>query len=322
MDYKELPLEERIQLASQYALLLTADNKSNEEIFDILKSDYALTDEQATQAFASMRSTNKTEYNLTVRGNFLKAVGLIVFCLLAFIVYYFMGKEMGSLAPLSWVVAFLFGICVMGAVVLMARIIWDKVSFRVVKKGSYSISFDQFDKAMASFAFVSLFSLCMGCYVYYTHVGIIKENEITTIHGCLLTEPVRHGHTGGKTTSYYYAFKFRGSNLEFRFFDYYYRYAKDVSRIKTIKKGDTVSVQIAKTDLPETNDPDASGRINLVNLAFNNVFFIDHNYRNARVNKSNQTIFYVSQVAMAVIILILLLKKLFQYLSYRKMTGN
>src|SRR5689334_15557805 len=96
MNYKDLPLDERITLASQYALLLVADNKPLEEIIGILKSDYALTEEQAAQAFAAMRSNYKAEYNSTVRSNVLNALGAIGLCFFAFLLYYFMGKEMGS----------------------------------------------------------------------------------------------------------------------------------------------------------------------------------------------------------------------------------
>jgi hypothetical protein len=322
MDYKELPLEERIQLASQYALLLTADVKSNEEIIGILKADYALTDEQAVQAFASMSSDYKAEYNSTVRGNFLKALGLIGVSLAAFLFYYFMGKEMGSLGILAGILAFFCGTSALGAVVLLGRIVWDKLNLLIVKKGrpggTVSIGYDQFDKMMGTFVFISFFLLCLFSYEYFSNAGIVDENNIATIHNCIVTQPVRYENTGGKSRSYYYTFKFKGSDLEFNFFDRYYKYAKDVSLISTLKKGDTVSVQIEKADLPKTNDPTVSGRINLVNLAINNVFFIDHAYRNARVSKSNKISFYVLLAAFSVIVLVLLLKKLYQYLHYRK----
>lgn len=56
MDYKDRPLEDRKNLATQYALFLMAESKPNREIIHILKSDYALTNEEAAQVFEVARS--------------------------------------------------------------------------------------------------------------------------------------------------------------------------------------------------------------------------------------------------------------------------
>ncbi len=74
MDYKKLPLDERIQLASKYAPMLMADVRSKNEIIGLLKNDYALTKEQALQAFEMgfanrkpvMDEFDKTMYTLAV----------------------------------------------------------------------------------------------------------------------------------------------------------------------------------------------------------------------------------------------------------------
>lgn len=56
MDYKDRPLEDRKDLATQYAAFLMAENKPNREIISILKSDYALSYDEAVQAFEAARS--------------------------------------------------------------------------------------------------------------------------------------------------------------------------------------------------------------------------------------------------------------------------
>lgn len=320
MNYKDLPLDQRMELASQYALMLVADIKSNEEIIGILKKDYALTREQAIQAFTAMRSNYKGEYNSTVRSNLLKALFGIGICLLAFLFYYFIGKEMGRSGTLSYVIAFIFGIGILGAIILTVMIVWGKFSKPAIQKQPFSASapvFDKFDKTMASLFFMCIIFLCIFAWQYFFNTGIINEKTITSIHQCIITEPVRRESTGGKNPRRYYVLKLRGHNIECRFFNDYYMYVRDGSLIRNIQVWDTVSIQIFNKDLDFFNAQYSTGEINLVNLGLHGHFLVDHAYRNAEIKKSHKTNFYVLLAVFAGLTAITFLKKLFLILVNR-----
>src|SRR5688572_13915975 len=106
MNYKKLSLDQRINLASQYALLLVADTRSTEEIIGILKKDCKLTEEQDAQAFAVMHTDYKAAYNSTVRRY--KALGIMGSSLRVFLACYFIGKEMGSDGDFPMIFAIIF----------------------------------------------------------------------------------------------------------------------------------------------------------------------------------------------------------------------
>jgi hypothetical protein len=324
MEYKDLPLDQRIELASQYALLLVADIKSNEEIIGILKQDYALTDEQAIQAFTAMRSKYRREYNTTVRSNALNALGSLGFSLLAFLFYYFVGKDLGRSGTLSYVIAFFFGIGALGAFFFVIKIVREKLSKPAIAQkrqqviqvkmysGANTSGLDNFDKTMGVLFLMSVMFLCGFGYNYFFNTGVVNEKKITTIHQCIVTEPVRHvREKSGKSFYYYYALKLRGHNLECRFLDDYYEYIRNKRPIRAIQVWDTVSIQVFDKDLDFFNDQYSTGKIDLVNLGIHGHFLLNHAHRNADIKRSHKTNFYVLLTVFAGLVLVALLKKPF-----------
>jgi hypothetical protein len=323
MSYKDLPLDQRMELASQYALLLVADNKPTEEIIRTLKWDYALTEEQATQAFAAMRSNYKSEYNSTVRSNIIKTLGVIGVSLFAFLSYYFMGKEMGRSGTFFIIIAMVFGLGALGALIVAGRTIWEKFSNPTKPapiSGKIARKQDEIDKVIQGLTFISFMLLCFSAYQYFSRSNIIDVNKVTTVENCIITEPVRRESTGGKNPSHYYRLKLRGHNLDFRFFDNYYRYSNKAWLVSELKEWDTVSIQIF-TDYQQFFDYQYStGNLDLINLGRNGRFLVDHGYRNAAIKKSNKTNFYVLLDVFAGVLLISIFKNLYHNVKYRRQT--
>lgn len=327
MSYKDLPLDERLKLASQYALLLVADNKPTDEIIGILKQDYALTQEQAAQAFAAMRSNYKTDYNASVLNNLLQALGIIAFCVAAFLFYYFTAKEMAGLRTFFIIIAMLFGIMALLALIQTGRIILEKFSAPATpvsnsatlkEQSPFIRKIDDVDKTLFYFCFISLLIFAFEAYQYFFDIGTVDVKKITTIDNCIVTERVRHESTSGKNRRYYYILKLRGHNLEFRFFETYYSHSREPYLIKTIKTWDTVSVQLRNEDLDLFEDQYSEEEIEIVNLKFQGRFLVDHDYRNARVRKDNKTTFYALLAVSGSLIILIILKNLYHYLQFKR----
>jgi hypothetical protein len=326
MDYKDLPLDERIKLASEYALLLVADNKPSEDITGTLKRDYALTEEQAAQALAAMRTDYKSEYEATVRSNFFKALGAFGFSLFAFLCYYFMGKEMGSAGTFLIVFAILFAFAGLGALAMMGRIIGEKLSaitfFKKPLFANHVRKLDEYDKALHTFICMSLFFLCFAAWEYFFHKDIIDVNKIVTVNNCIITQPVKRESTGGKSPRYYYVLKFRGSILEYRFYNNYYNYSNHAWYFSELTERDTVSIQVKNKDLNTMRNEYSTGAIDVVNLGRHGRFLIDHASRNALLEEAHKKLFYVFLAVFGGLLFIQFFKNYYHNLEYNRQAAG
>lgn len=304
MDYKDLPLDQRLELASQYALLLVADNKLTSEIIEIIRSDYALTEEQAAQAVGAMRKNYKNEYDINVRNNFLKAFGALGVSLMAFLFYYFIGKEMGSAGILFIILAFVFGLGGVGALLGMGSIMVDKLS----KPATAARKLSEFDKVLQGIAFMSGFVLCLAAYEFFFQPHFVDKAQVVTINNCIITQPVNYKHTGGKNRSYYYVLKLRGSNVDFHFKDNYYKYSNTAWLVSELKQFDTVSIQLLQKDTDLINNKYNTGAVDILNVGLNGHFLVDHDSRNAKVHEEDKNVLYISLYIFLAAVAIILVK--------------
>lgn len=313
MNYKELPLNKRINLASQYALLLMADMKLKKEIVAILQKDYALTKKEAYQAFFAMRARYRTEYNSTVLSYLWKGMGVLGMCLLSVMGYYFLEREMGGLGSFFKIAALVIGLGAIAGLIVIGTIIGKKYKDEVLK--GYTLTKDKTDEGLLSLAFMGLLLACVCGYCYFLRLNIIDKTSIATVNNCIVTEPVRYASTGGKNRRYYYSFKFKGHGMKLSFFNKYYNFAPNAT-IPRVDVGDTVSIQVFKDKLDVFNDEYSAGSIDMVNLGFNGKFIIDHDYRNKRLIEQNRRFMYISLAVFAGFILIYLFKQYYYYLVF------
>jgi len=304
MDYKDMPVEERIKKASEYALLVVADNKPEEEIIGILKRDFDLTHEQAFEAFTKMRSEYKEEYASTTNSNAYKLIGSIAFCVFAAIAYYFLGSGMGGFKAFPMIFVVLFGFAALGSIIVLSRTLWEKYTspaFRRINKKTTTLPAAGNGENLhwTSFGLLLAFIIVFATSsVYFGNSGIVNGNEIETIRGLIVNNPVTLDHTSGKNKSYYYIFTFREHQNEFRFYDNYYKYSKYPLDETTFKEGDTISIQIFYEDWQSLTNSEDKSTIKMINVARGNTFFIDHAFRNAQLKKD-----HASQLKIALIFL-------------------
>lgn len=182
----------------------------------------------------------------------------------------------------------------------------------------YTLNKDKYTAVLLKLAFVSLFVVCILGYRYYSHSDIVNIYGITTVHNCVVNEPVRYESPPRKykqKQTHFYVYKFEGHNLKLRFLSTYYDYAQEAF-IDKVKVGDTVSIQIFKHKLDAFNDQYSAGAIEMVNLGINGKFIIDHNYRNTQINKRNRGLFHTFLAVFAGFSLILLFKQYYHYRVY------
>ena len=317
MNYKDLPLEKRMVMASEYAVLLLADMKPVEQIIPVLQQDFDLTEEQARQAYADMRQNHRAAYNSTVNSNLLKTFGIIGFGGVGTLFYFFAGKEAGWF---FWVFAVIFGLTALGGLLLLGGVVGERFKgFANAAQGKYQPPIPKKwlrEAWNTAFTLGFMFTIFMGIQ-YYFRIGTIDGNEIATVRQLIITEPVRFDNTGGKVKSYYYVFKFRGHNNEFRFFDRYYEYANYAIASFDCKEGDTVAIQIFNDDLEYLSNQYSTKDIKIVNLAKGKGFYIDHARRNTLVQQSNKANFKFTGLFLLAVIVIALVWHLYHYVKWR-----
>lgn len=76
MSYAELPLEDRIGQASEYALLLIEDSVLEEDVIKRLQETFALTEEQAMEALLKTRTEYSKEFRLLQKQSISRAIFL------------------------------------------------------------------------------------------------------------------------------------------------------------------------------------------------------------------------------------------------------
>jgi hypothetical protein len=314
MNYKELPPDQRIELASQYALLLVADNKPDREIISILKSDYGLTEEQATQAIGAMRSNYKNEYNSTLSSNLFKALGTLGGSLFVCLVYYLFGKEVDDTAgTIYFIFAGLAGLVGVAALIITGRIIGERFSGLL---GPIRDAFtrpaaeqDTVDKILEGVAIMSFLFLCFLSGAHFLKSGAVNVKQVVTIDNCIIAKPVRYEFTRGKGARHWYAFKFMDHNLEFRFYDAYYTYSNNPGALDKLKVGDTVSIQLRdQKTFSLYQFPHNTGELDIINLGLHGRFLVDLDYRNVCYSKERKKFFHVLLAVFAGVMPVIFLK--------------
>ncbi|AEW01880.1 hypothetical protein A4D02_07705 [Niastella koreensis] len=327
MNYKDLPLEQRMELASQYALLLMADDKVVPEIIKLLITDYALSEEQAAQAVIAMRTNYKKEYNSTQSSKLFKALVALGFSVFAALAYYFMGKEMGSAGILAFIFVVLFGLGGVGALFMIGGIIGEQFSKPgnnkrpVIAKRARKP--DNVDKFLQYAAIMSGILLCFAAYEYFFRARNVDVTKIVTINHCIITEPVEYEHTSGKSRTYYYKLKFRGSGLEFRFFDRYYKYSNNMETLNKLREGDTVSIQLLNQEAFNYYQyANYTDNLEIINLGQHGRFLVDHNYRNARIRIEQIRAFNLFLTVFACVMSLVFFKHLYNNKKHRRQTSR
>ncbi|MES1219727.1 MAG: hypothetical protein ABUT20_29775, partial [Bacteroidota bacterium] len=123
MDYRNLPIEERISKAAEYCLLLADDERADVNIVSEVKTTFFLTDEQAQEAYALMKQKYNSEYKKTL-GRKIKLAWIVLFVLVVCVAFYaILGDELGSF---FYLLAAFFALSIIGIFFSLGNLYFKK----------------------------------------------------------------------------------------------------------------------------------------------------------------------------------------------------
>lgn len=293
MRYQDLPVEERMQKASEYALLSIDTDLPQEEVIKEMQQTFYLNEAQAAAAFAQMRKNYRSEYRGAVNRSITRGVILLITSVLIGVFYYFIGQEFGFFLFFA-ILCFLGGL---GALLQIGKKISERF-FHSSNPGNNPFVYKDKDGKeqlhwTTSLLFLSFFLMLVTGFIYFSKSGYLDLNKVATAKGLLIREEVTKGKEGGKNPDYYYEFVFAGVVHTVRFFDDYYEYAEHHMHKDLFKKGDWVDITISKEDEARFYSDYERLEVKMYNIYRDGVPLVDLEYRNEQVLKKNEKTFYI-----------------------------
>ena len=238
MDYKDLPQDEKMAHAEQYALVLKDEIKLQEQIVDELSSIFYLTKKDALQAYVNSKQKYKTEYSSSNKRKISQMLVTLVVSTTVAVIYLGISAEKGF--GFVFIIAIIFILSAIGIFNFSGSIIFDNVNIKYPWANLIKKNF--FIGIFPSVAFMFLF---LGYNAIWGEMLVNKDMETRTYK---LNEDVIYKSTGGKSPTHYYYFRFNGFDKDFRLWQSEYKYA-DRNYLKELKKGDSVTISFLKDDI-------------------------------------------------------------------------
>lgn len=309
MSYQDLPVEERMQKAAEYALLSIDSDLPQEEVICEIQQTFCLSEAQAIAAFGRMRNDYRQPYEGAVNKSITRGAFSLLASVLAGSMYCLMGQESTIFLGL----AFLFFLGGLGAVMHMGKKISERFSFtskptkrNYAGKAKEGKEEDHWTSAVLVFAFIIM---VVSGYHHFSRSGYLDLDGLVTVKGLRIRGDITQGETTGKNPDYYYQFTFEGTVHHYRFFDEYYKWASHPMSRGLFQSGETVDITIRKADeamIPEGFEPMA---LNMYNIYRDGVPLVDLGYRNDQILYKNRKYFYIG---MALFVGALVLVLIFQ----------
>lgn len=315
MNYENLSVSEKIERASEYALILV-QNDANLDIVTEIGGVFNLTEAQAKEAYELMCRKYEKEHQSAMKTKIKRAWFVIGVSLSVMIFFAFISPDT---TPFFLIIAFVFGILILMGFNFLANKYREESTLpkegyflererqKKIEARSIKVYNWPFDISLFFFSF-----LMIGFYLFYTHHGVINKDEIKEYAKVTLSENVIFKDLGGtkpNNHNYAFAFKFKGHTQEFRFADKYYKYGKWKISENDFTPGDTLSIQLQKKDFAKL-DENETKKIEIINILIKKEWLIDHDDRNRRVEKKNlQTMLWVGAIlALSIVVAFLWLR--------------
>lgn len=284
MSYSHLSVEERIQKASEYALLLVQEEKPGTDLTSELARVFDLTHEQATEACVRMRRNFESVYQQSLSGKIRLAWGSAAVSALMMVFFYFMAAE------LAW--GYFFFVLVsagglIGALGMIAK--WQGDKRRQLK--------DQFplagtatadNRRISTIGELVIFFLLVtviAAFIYTNGSGRTDINEVTVVKNLVLSGYVESKSTGGKNPDHYYLFHVEGMNSPLKWLDDYYSYGHRGLAPGDFSAGDTISIMLKKEKAAGLLENSSTGPVTIYNVQHKGSWLLDLEERN-RLKKS------------------------------------
>jgi hypothetical protein len=289
VNYSELPLDERIEKAAEYALLLIDDEKPDIDILPELQTMFLLSEEQAKKAYELMRSRFNQEYQQATNTKINRAW---VATLAAGVIggfYLFSSEAYG----LPWlIIALFFGLIVVNGVTMLPKLYRERKNppgeyFRMVDYEKQN-STKKKDDFVANLPAFFMFMTAITCFVFVRQCNVINTGRIITINNLQVAERVVKLSDHARHPSYYYLFHFAGYPADFKLNQTIYRYSAFTIFDSSFYPGLKVNIEIDKDDVEKMRDKTNSHHIDLLNIGKYDYWLIDQNLRNELVKKEDR----------------------------------
>ncbi|MBL7729903.1 MAG: hypothetical protein JNM88_01905 [Chitinophagaceae bacterium] len=291
MSYSHLPIEERIEKAAEYGLMLVGDERPVADIVGELKAMFTLTEEQAQQAYIIMREKHSGDYKQAIKRK-ARFFWVMLFVSLAVGAFYaFLGTELG------WgfyIVAAFFGLALFASFSNIVGLWLEKSvpakKFLGLNKGRTIIPENSKLTGIPVFFFFMLLFTGIASIIHYR---VENPAGLTKMENLVISKKVYLKYTGGKNKTYYYLFFFKGYSNEFRFEKGMYKYGRWKIDPDDFQPGDTLSAETKPKYIQRLSQAEEPGNVYLYNLKINGRWLINHEERNQRVKREDRMVVYV-----------------------------
>ncbi|MDF2187273.1 hypothetical protein [Paraflavitalea sp. CAU 1676] len=294
MDYQTLPKEERIARASEYALMLVADDLAVEEIVVELSTMFNLAHEEARQAYEKMRQDHAATYKKTINKKNIAALAAGVTSLIFALTYFFMGKEMSGkgIGTAMILLSILFALPALNSVIIIISNWIEKNRKQVAKPhlprylGSKGDKFKVY--LFVSISFASIF-IIWPIYSYVSGEGTIDETRLETSAPKILhKKPWKSYISDNDNRFYVYYFSFLKDPNIYRFDEEYVKYRMATYDIDSLEPGDVLTIRYRRDHEMSPHQQDTGKIFTIFNIAKKGLPYADLAARNMAVNKENK----------------------------------
>jgi len=299
MEYIDLSLEERINRAAEFSIILSAEpNKTPDQVIIELSQTFSLTPEQATQAYNNSKIKFAAEYTAANKSKMLFYLSAFLGLTVIGIFYFFLTDEIGSnvfiFLPLFFIIS------AIGIINLALKSVSENflLKYSLLKAFKSNILVQLFPAVLIFFG-AALFQF------FFTHV--IQKDDIS-YRSYVLNSPVTLKKTGGRSPQKYYAFGFDGFEKEFRFYQSDCQYISQHIDFENMNIGDTITIGLVTNDLKNLNKESFfSGSNQIISFVINGHDIINYTNRSNEKKKNFSFFLKITSAALAINILLIYL---------------
>lgn len=299
MNYADIPVSERIKYAAEYCLILKDDTAiTPEKIIAELAITFFLTNEEASAAYLLSKKQFAEEYKKSNKRKAWHYITTICASLVIGIFYLLMASEQGF--GYFIIFALLFFISILG----VFNLILNNVS------EEFLLKYPHFKSLKKNLIFQTLpvtFFFCIGLLGEFMFKDIIKQEDIV-LKPFTLSAKIESGETGGRSSQYYYKFSITGYEKNFRFTQSDYLFADPFPDVNNYNIGDTVYLEVLKTDVADLRKITAFSKYNrIIGMEINDKSIINYKSRHDRILQKRENWLTVAVLAFVINIVLALL---------------
>lgn len=307
MNYADLPLQQRIDMAADYAVILITDHVTEDEIIRELASQFSLTEKDALVAYAKTRTKHREHVNKRQNESIRNAVVAIFFGLICAVFYLALGEELGWPVLLFGGFFLLAAFAAIGAVMekLMERLFFTPgmIQERLERhKDGGVVRKDWSVNLFTGAIYLSFFASV----IYLKQPGVEEVPNTIIIRNVKLKQPIQISKRGDV-----YQFQFEQFPNQFQLKSSYLDYTNYQFVPAMLQPGDTFSIEVPpkeyfeKLQLPRYDEISA---VELRNLIIRSRPLISWTSRNEASRQQYKEIFLVALAAVVLSLLVMIIR--------------